>query len=460
MRALVAIVAFIVLATGDGARAAYPPKGTVLFPGLVGTALQDSIRIRFRPPVGLNYAQARDQMYTTIDNHDGDVVCVYTGFTIHVDPQSSQPRTDAFNAGINAEHTWPQSKGAEVPPMEADLHHLFPSEIDANNRRGNLPFDEIPDTETDTWWINHTNTGTAPALGVRDNYSEYDGTFAGTPYPGRWEPREVHEGNVARAMFYFWTVYRAEANAADPSFFNVQKDALRQWAMVDTADLAEYLRTCAVADLQSGKYNPFVVDPTLIDRAYFNDVPVELLAFTASPNGAAVALAWETRSETGHAGFNVLRVSPGKGSEARRTTRMNERLLTQGPRYTLTDDTGTPGLTYDYYLEAVARDGSVERFGPRSIRFPDEAPGAGRWQLGPNPFRAGGRLTLSGARSSLTSVEIFDSTGRRLPLADGAVLLDGWDGRLDNGRSIRPGIYFVRIRAGNDVAIFRQAIVR
>ncbi|TPW17590.1 MAG: hypothetical protein FD129_317, partial [bacterium] len=53
----------------------YPPRGTVLFPGVAGVALQESLRVNFRPPVGLSYAGARDIMYAQLDNHAGLVTC-------------------------------------------------------------------------------------------------------------------------------------------------------------------------------------------------------------------------------------------------------------------------------------------------------------------------------------------------------------------------------------------------
>lgn len=130
----------------------FPPKGTVLFPGVVGAALQDSLRLHFRPPRTWGYDTARDTCYAHIDNVNGNVTCIYTGFTVPVSRNSTTPRADAFQngSGINAEHSWPQSKGADTTPMEADLHHLFPSEIRANADRGNLPYGEIPDNLTDT----------------------------------------------------------------------------------------------------------------------------------------------------------------------------------------------------------------------------------------------------------------------------------------------------------------------
>ena len=309
-----------------------------------------------------------------------------TGFTVPVSRNSTTPRADAFqnNAGINAEHTWPQSKGAENLPMAADLHHLFPSEIRANADRGNLPFGEIPDNLTDTWYIQKQRVA-APEPDEIDEYSELDTSFPGSGYAGRWEPKEAMKGDLARAHFYFWTVYRAEAQAADPNFFNVEKNDLRAWARLDTVDAVEFRRNELVAVREGNTLNPFIVDPTLVDRAYFNDVPVTLVYFLADRNDDGVRLRWETSDETNHAGFNIVRrevpegaADGNAGDAAPAETRLNDHLLTARAPYSFVDTQGRAGALYDYWLEAIGRDGSVERYGPKRARFRSTMPSSAR----------------------------------------------------------------------------------
>jgi len=423
-----------------------PDPGTAIFPDLDGVALQDSLRRDFRPPVGLSYSSARNIMYSTFDNDEGVITGVYTGFAVQVDPATADPKTVAFNGGINTEHTWPKSKGADHLPAEADMHHLYPTEIEANAKRGNHPFAEIPDEETDLWYRLRTVVATPVALLI-DEYSEFDATYPGTSYDGRWEPPETQKGNVARAMFYFYTVYRAEANAEDTGFFDAQKDDLRAWHLADPADDREYLRTCAIAPHQADRVNPFVVDPTLVDRAYFDGVPVRLVAFRteAAPDG--VRLVWETQFETDHAGFHVIRVQDG------RETRLTPVLITDGPRYAFVDRTGHPGSLYDYWLEAVARDGTRERFGPRSALFPRPSLTV---TAHPNPVRAGETMRFEITADAPPKADLFDLAGRRVRSWSGvADLARGWDGRLDSGARAAPGVYFLRVRSGAAVRSVR-----
>jgi hypothetical protein len=69
-------------------------------------------------------------------------------------------------------------------------------------------------------------------------------------------------------VFYFYTMYRAQANAADPNFFELQRPTLCQWIQQDPPDSAELRKTWRIAPYQDGKPNPFVVDCTLAARCW------------------------------------------------------------------------------------------------------------------------------------------------------------------------------------------------
>ncbi len=68
-------------------------------------------------------------------------------------------------------------------------------------------------------------------------------------------------------MFYFYTVYRSRADAEDRNFFPLQKETLCHWNTADPIDKKELDRSHLVASFQ-GNENPFVIDSTLVDRAY------------------------------------------------------------------------------------------------------------------------------------------------------------------------------------------------
>jgi hypothetical protein len=144
------------------------------------------------------------------------------------------------------------------------MHHLYPTRIQVNSSRGSDPFAEIPDLDTDRWFRKTQVLTSIPGTLI-DEYSEKDDTGA------RFEPREDHKGNVARAMFYFYTMYELEANSADPNFFPIQKNVLYDWHRYDPVDTLEFSRTALIAGYQDGLVNPYVLDSSLVRRAYFHE---------------------------------------------------------------------------------------------------------------------------------------------------------------------------------------------
>lgn len=233
----------------------------VLWPELTGKALLDSVVKNYKPTKTLGYDKARDTMYKVIDLKPGNqLTCVYTGYTITLD-LTKDPSTDAYNKNINCEHTWPQSLGAKYEPQLSDLHHLYPVYEPVNSSRGNDPFAEIPDQNTDKWYRLTEARTTIPPANIINEYSEKENDA-----PLCFEPREDHKGNVARSMFYFYAMY---CSAADSNFWHIQKNTFLQWNYYDPVDLAEYNRTWKIASYQSNKPNPFVLDSTLARRIWF-----------------------------------------------------------------------------------------------------------------------------------------------------------------------------------------------
>ena len=239
-------------------------QDTPIFPELTGDALLSALVNAYKPYHVLSYDDARDELYGTIDNHGDSLTCVYTGYTAYLDPRYS-PRSEATRNGLNCEHTWPQSKGASGN-AKSDMHHLYATRADVNSARGSLPFAESPDRDTDRWWRLDYNQGQIPGSHI-DAYSEEDTN-------NLFEPREDHKGNVARSMFYFYTMYKSQADAADPTFFGRQKDVLLLWHSLGPVDAHEVDRTWEIAADQSGRPNPFVVDTTLVQRAYFPELAI------------------------------------------------------------------------------------------------------------------------------------------------------------------------------------------
>lgn len=240
----------------------------ILFPDLSGAELLDSVTAHYRPSVVYDYAHARDTLYARVLAVDDDTLrCIYSGYGLYLAPGQDPTQYVYLNGsslGMNTEHAYPQAMGASEGNARSDMHHLFPARIPVNEARGNSPFADIPDTQTQQWFRGTQVLSNAPSQ-HRDQYSE--------SRTGLFEPREAVKGDLARAVFYFYTMYRAQANAANPDFFESQRPTLCQWAAQDPADAAEWTKTWRIAPYQEGKPNPFVVDCTLAQRCWCPETP-------------------------------------------------------------------------------------------------------------------------------------------------------------------------------------------
>lgn len=146
------------------------------------------------------------------------------------------------NQYINCEHTWPQSRFSNKFPknlQKADLHHLYPTDPNANSERGNIPFGEN----------NGRGLTNCPV-----SSKGHLGTGSGTSY---FNPPAEHRGNVARALFYFSVRYKIPIDS-------IQEKFLRQWHRDDPVDGHEEERNDQIEVLQWNR-NPFIDFPHLVD---------------------------------------------------------------------------------------------------------------------------------------------------------------------------------------------------
>lgn len=233
----------------------------VIGAGQFGDELFDLLNDNYQAPGTLGYNNARDIMYSQIDIKDGNQLTgVYCGYTITLD-LSQDPSTNAYEQGINCEHTWPQSLGADTEPMKSDMHHLFPTKSNVNSSRGNDPFQDISDSDTDKWYRNDYYIETMPTEFI-DEYAEKFNPS--NQDDERFETREEQKGNTARAMFYFYTIY---VDVATEDFWDIQEETLINWHLYDLPDETEIDRSNMIASYQ-GNNNPYVIDPSLVGRVF------------------------------------------------------------------------------------------------------------------------------------------------------------------------------------------------
>lgn len=194
----------------------------------------------------VGYDNARKIMFGELDimrdNQGTFVVDVYCGKKFYFQNVS---QISSMSAQVNIEHTWPQSRFNGNFPKEmqkSDMHHLYPSDSQANATRGNSPFGIVEASRNQAGGEGCR----LAAYGLVDGQGE-----AYTPPP-------AHRGNVARALFYFSLHYNIGIN-------NTEERILRQWHRQDPVDMAEVRRHELIAKYQKVR-NPFVDHPELADK--------------------------------------------------------------------------------------------------------------------------------------------------------------------------------------------------
>lgn len=236
------------------------------------------LQTNYTPNQTLGYGPARDILYSVVDVNSStlELKGIYSDFTILMDySTSSDPSIHAFNMGINAEHVFPQSMGAGDEPARSDMFNLFPSRVEVNSARGSCPFNEIVDNDTESWFYLAQELTTIPITNI-DFYSEIDEDES---YPllslvqqCAIEPRENKKGDIARVVFYFYSIYNSTnvnsyVSYANDDFFNYMKTTLLTWHINDPVDQLEIDRNTAIETYQ-GNSNPFILDSTLAQRMF------------------------------------------------------------------------------------------------------------------------------------------------------------------------------------------------
>jgi len=244
------------------ATAKYPDVVYDFTQGLIDEPLKTALMNFCSTNTNNNYTTSRTAMFSTIDDYNSDdtIVCVYTGRKVYTTgiPSVNPPQS------MNTEHTFPQSFFNENEPMRSDIHHLFPSDEVANNRRSNYDFGYV--VSNITW----QNAGSK--LG-----NDFENQLV-------FESRDEHKGNIARCLFYFLIRYQNPEGYMDAK----QEKVLREWSIVDAVDDHERIRNNGIQAFQNNR-SPFVDHPEFVERIKST--------FTVIPN--------TTKPEVSASPFNV-----------------------------------------------------------------------------------------------------------------------------------------------------------
>lgn len=235
---------------------AQPPPGYYdSAQGLTGEPLRQALRDIISPHTVLAYSQLWAAFYRCDRRPDNTVWDIYSDIPGGAPPYTYQFVADQcgmYNSEgdcFNREHSFPVSWFNDVPPMNSDIHHIYPTDAWVNQARGSWPYGEV----------------SSPAF-TSDN-----GSMRGPcNYPGCtgtvFEPIDAYKGDLARAHFYMLTRYMNEAVSwpapilSSGEFFGWVENMLVDWHTQDPVSPKEIARNDSTYIIQ-GNRNPYIDNP-------------------------------------------------------------------------------------------------------------------------------------------------------------------------------------------------------
>ncbi len=222
------------------------------------TALYSLIKEHERIDYGSGAAATWGAFYTTDRNAETNQV--YDMYSSEVRYFGEKGETIS---GMNIEHSLPKSWwGSTKNDAYCDLHHLNPSDQNANSRKGNFPLAEL---ETESWNNGVTYVGKA--------------TINGSSVSA-FEPCDEYKGDFARTYMYMFTCYQNLTyqytwmnyeSSTYPTLKPWAVELLLKWHKQDPVSDKEIARNNAVYSIQ-GNRNPYVDYPQLADYVWGDSV--------------------------------------------------------------------------------------------------------------------------------------------------------------------------------------------
>jgi Concanavalin A-like lectin/glucanases superfamily/Secretion system C-terminal sorting domain/Low-density lipoprotein receptor repeat class B len=193
-----------------------------------------------------------------------------------------------------------------------------------------------------------------------------------------------------------------------------------------------------------------------------NSLAVQLSSLRATTDVNSVTLTWQTASEAGISGFNVLRKEPGRadfsviGSYTNDDSLRGTGTSTQGRAYDFTDYKITSGSTYTYEIQSVSTSGNTENLS--TILVTVNAPRSyALYQNYPNPFNPSTTIRFDLKEASNVTLAIYNVLGQKVLERSYGTMNSGRYNEDINLGQYASGVYYYTILAtGIDGQSFRS----
>ncbi len=184
--------------------------------------------------------------------------------------------------------------------------------------------------------------------------------------------------------------------------------------------------------------------------------PIELAAFLAQSDGAAVHLFWQTATETENLGFHLYR-SEGESAEYAQITSQLIPGAGNSDRfrsYSFIDRQVNVGSTYYYKLAEIDFSGNMAFHGPISVTVAS-APATYRLETArPNPFNPETSIGFSMKEPGTVSLKIYNLQGQLVrtllnePRSAGSYSIL-WNGTDELGNRVGSGGYIIHLKVND-----------
>lgn len=285
-----------------------------------------------------------------------------------------------------------------------------------------------------------------------------------TATDGQYAPHLVSDGNGGAAI----TWYDRRAGLNNYNIYAQQIDALGNPACVfngvavcaATGDQLLPQLAIGAGGAIIAWHDRRVSDVNIYAREFIlceNPVPVTFTSFRAEATDDAVLLRWITSHDEDFEGYRVYRATGDAGF-----VNLASHLLPVSTD-SYRDSRVVPGGVYRYMVAAVASDGS-EMMSPIVTARVTAATLALHGNR-PNPFNPTTTISYSVPSDMKVQVEIFDVHGALVTTLYAGNAVAGyhelpWNGQRGDGGSVSSGIYWCRLRAGNQVMTSKMVLVQ
>ncbi len=209
-------------------------------------------------------------------------------------------------------------------------------------------------------------------------------------------------------------------------------------------------------------------------------LPVELSSFTVEATNQGVLCKWTTESEVENLGFLLERKTEGTDWKKIVSYKTNDGLLGQGTisfptDYEYLDELVQPNTTYEYRLADVDYNGIITYHSTRVVTV-EQTPLASVVEeftvlpAYPNPFNPSTTIRygipVEGTGRDLSiQIAIYDITGKLITILFNGEQSPGWhsilwNGTNQHGEQVPAGLYFSRIKSGNDVKTAKLMLLK